>query len=305
MTLGQLSAGDLARRLAGPGLALSTGPFNVRIRTRLPQVRAALACLYACHPLPAGEDFCDFTLDLAAPSLLRAWLRPQVQVRHEGLALFEPLPQDQAFALLEWTMNWWIAGNANQYLLLHAAVIERDGLAVILPAPPGAGKSTLCAGLVHRGWRLLSDEMAMIALDSGLLHALARPISLKNASLAVIRDFVPGAVFGAAAHDTAKGTVAHLMPKPEDVARMHEPARPRWVVFPRFEPGAAAALTPRPKADAMMELGRNAFNYALLGREGFESLACVIDASDAYDFRYGSLDDAVRVFDGLARGLGA
>lgn len=304
MTLGQLSAGDLARRLAGPGLALSTGPFNVRIRTRLPQVRAALARLYAQHPLAGDAAFCDFTLDMAPPSRLRAWLRPQVQVRHEGQALFEPLPQDQAFALLEWTMNWWIAGNANQYLLLHAAVIERGGLAAILPAPPGSGKSTLCAGLVHRGWRLLSDEMAMLALDDGQLHALARPVSLKNASLDVIRDFVPGAVFGAAAHDTAKGTVAHLMPKPDDVARMHEPARPRWVVFPRFERDAAATLTPRPKADAMMELGRNAFNYAVLGREGFEALAGVIDACDTFDFRYGHLDDAVRVFDGLARSAG-
>ncbi len=305
MTLGQLSAGDLARRLAGPGLALSTGPFNVRIRTRLPQVAAALSLLYAQHPLVEAEAFCDFTLDLAAPSALRRWLRPQVQVRFEGMPLFEPLPQDQAFALLEWTMNWWIAGNANQYLLLHAAVIERNGFAVILPAPPGSGKSTLCAGLVHRGWRLLSDEMAMIALDTGLLQGLARPISLKNASLQVMRDFVPGAVFGAAAHDTAKGTVAHLSPKPEDVRRMHEPAHPRWVVFPRYEAGAEATLLARPKAGAMMELGRNAFNYAVLGRDGFEALAGVVDASDAYDFRYSRLDDAVRVFDDLARAAGA
>jgi HprK-related kinase A len=301
MTLGQLSAGDLARRLAGPGLGLRTGPFNVRIRTHLPQVSAALGLLYAQHPLTGDDAFCDFTLDLGPPSTLRHWLRPQVQVRYEHTPLFEPLPQDQAFALLEWTMNWWIAGNANQYLLLHAAVIERDGFAAILPAPPGSGKSTLCAGLVHRGWRLLSDEMAMIALDCGDLHGLARPISLKNASLQVMRDFVPGAVFGAAAHDTAKGTVAHLMPKPEDVLRMHETARPRWVVFPRYERDAEATLAPRPKADAMMELGRNAFNYAVLGREGFEALAGVIDASDAYDFRYSRLDDAVRVFDDLIR----
>jgi predicted ATPase len=34
---------------------------------------------------------------------------------------------------------------------------------VILPAPPGSGKSTLCAALVTRGWRLLSDELTWCA----------------------------------------------------------------------------------------------------------------------------------------------
>jgi predicted ATPase len=33
-------------------------------------------------------------------------------------------------------------------------VVERDGHALILPAMPGSGKSTLTAALVQRGWRL-------------------------------------------------------------------------------------------------------------------------------------------------------
>ena len=48
------------------------------------------------------------------------------------------------------------------FLLVHAAVLERDGRAVVMPGPSGVGKSTLCAALVARGWRLLSDEVAMI-----------------------------------------------------------------------------------------------------------------------------------------------
>lgn len=300
MKLGQLPAGDLARRLAGPGLALRTGPFNVRVRSAIDTVQRALGLLYDGHSLVDDDEFCDFTLEVASPAGLRRWVRPQVQVRHEGQLLFEPLPLAHAHPLLEWTMNWWISGHAHQYLLLHAAVIERGGRAAILPAPPGSGKSTLCAGLIHRGWRLLSDEMALISLATGDLVGLARPVSLKNASLRVIREFVPGAVLSEPAHDTAKGSVAHLRPKPEDVARAAEPARPAWVVFPRYLPDVEATLAPRAKADAMMELGSNAFNYGLLGREGFECLAEVISASECFDFSYSRLDDAVTVFDHLA-----
>jgi hypothetical protein len=59
-------------------------------------------------------------------------------------------------------------------------------------------------------------------------------------------------------------------------------------------------LTARSKANSMLELGRNSFNYMVLGLKGFEVLSSVIDASDCYDFQYSQLDDAVAVFDALA-----
>lgn len=298
-----MSARQLARRLAGDGLAFAAGPFNFRVRSALPAVASGLRLLYEHHPLVGDDAFCDCTLELAAPSMLRHWVRPQVQARLNGQPLFEPLPQGQAFALLEWTMNWWISTHAHQFLLLHAAVVAHaDGRAAVLPAPPGSGKSTLCAALIQRGWRLLSDEMAMLSLESGLLHGLARPVSLKNQSLDVIRRFQPGVVIGAPAHDTAKGTVAHLKPIRAHVDTVSDPAVPAWVVFPRYTPQAPASLTPRAKADSMMELGRNAFNYSLLGLDGFNALVNTITRCACFDFSYGHLDDATAAFERLAQG---
>ena len=86
-------------------------------------------------------------------------------------------------------MNWCIAGHAHHYLMLHAAVLEKNGQAVILPGDPGAGKSTLTALLALSGWRLLSDEITLIDRDDGLIVPLARPVSLKNASIDVVRAF--------------------------------------------------------------------------------------------------------------------
>lgn len=299
--MGQLALPLLQRQLASDGVAFAAGPFNFRVRSRLPGVARALQLLYENHPLLGGEEFCDCTLELNAPSPWRRWLRPQVQARFQGRQLFEPLPQDQAYALLEWTMNWWISNHAHQYLLLHAAVVARDGgRALILPAPPGSGKSTLCAALIQRGWRLMSDEMAMVSMQTGLLHGMARPVSLKNQSLQVIRGFEPAVVLGAAAHDTAKGTVAHLKPSRGHALQAAQPARAAWVVFPRYVAGAPASLKPRREADAMMELGRNAFNYPLLGLDGFNVLAAIVSTCRCFDFSYGQLDEAIAVFDRLA-----
>lgn len=298
--LSDLSLAELRRQLRGPGLLIRTGPFNFRILSPIDSVARGLQLLYADYPLADASEFFDFTVSLLPSGGLRRWWRPQVRFVYDGQSPFALLPIDHAFPLLEWAMNWCISTQAHHYLTLHAAVIERHGCAVIMPAPPGSGKSTLCAGLVNRGWRLLSDELTLVSLSDALITPLGRPVSLKNQSLEVIRQFAPGVVMNQVTHDTSKGSVSHMKVPAEHVLRLQEKARPRWVIFPKYVPGAHPELTPRSKANSMLELGRNSFNYTVLGLTGFELLSEIITSSDCYDFTYSQLEDAVAVFDQLA-----
>ena len=300
MILSGLSPAEVESRLRNEGLGIRTGPFNFRILSTIESVALGLMLLYADYPLLDDEEFVDFTVTLSRTGGVRRWWRPQVKFVYDGESPFAVLPIDHAFPLLEWAMNWCISTQAHHYMTLHAAVMEREGCAVIMPAPPGSGKSTLCASLVNRGWRLLSDELTLISLEDGLITPLGRPISLKNQSLQVIREFVPGAVLNQVTHDTSKGSVSHMKVPTAHVERLEVRARPRWVIFPKYVSQARAELTARSKANSMLELGRNAFNYTVLGLTGFEMLADVVSASDCYDFTYSRLDDAVSVFDTLA-----
>lgn len=299
MKLGDLSLAQLRQRLADNDLALRTGPFVTRIQSPMPQVAEGLLRLYADFPLDAGE-FRDFHVRVGPPSGLRRWLRPQINFWYDDHSPFKPLPANHAFALLEWGLNWCIAGHAHHYLMLHAAVLEKNGRAVVLPGDPGAGKSTLTAALMLSGWRLLSDEITLVDRDDGLLVGLARPVSLKNASIDVIQRAFPDAVIGAPAYDTHKGTVAHVKPSADSVARVGEKARPAWVVFPRWREGSTARLSPHSRADALLHTASHAFNYSLLGGLGFELNAALMDACTCHDFEYSNLDDALRVFAELA-----
>lgn len=89
---------------------------------------------------------------------------------------------EHAYAFLEWGMNWCVSVTANEYLKLHAAVVAKDGIVLLMPGLPGAGKSTLCAALALHGWRVLSDEHALVVPGTANIVPLPRPISLKNAS---------------------------------------------------------------------------------------------------------------------------
>ncbi len=301
MKVSDLTDRDLRGLLHGEGVVICSGPFKFRILSPIETVAQGIRLLYADYPVGAAGEFVDFNIVLErSKGLHRCWHR-QVNFCFNGIYPFLPLPVGHAYPLLEWAMNWCISTQAHHYLMLHSAVIEHDGCAVIMPAPPSSGKSTLCAGLVSRGWRLLSDELALISLADRLIAPLGRPIGLKNQSIDVIRDFVPGVVFNQVTHDTSKGSVAHMKVPTAQVRRMNERAEPRWVIFPKYVAGAKAELTPRSKANSMLELGRNSFNYMVLGLTGFEVLTDVITASDCYDFRYGQLEDAVTIFDTLAK----
>jgi HprK-related kinase A len=299
LTVSALTRSELGARLERTGIHLQTGSFVTCVKTSISHVADGIGLLYADYPLLEQGDFADFHVSFNQPGGLRRWFRPQVRFDYDGMAPFKPLPVEQAFPMFEWVLNWCISSRANRYLIIHAAVVEKHGHAAILPAPPGSGKSTLCAALVSKGWRLLSDELTLIRLEDGKLVPLPRPISLKNGSIDIIRRYAPGATFSREVSDTAKGTVAHLKAPADSIARAAQTAAPAWIVFPKYEAGAAATLEPIPQARAFMRVAENAFNYSLLGAAGFQALAGVIDQCSSYNFTYSVLDDAIEIFSRL------
>lgn len=297
MRLSELGAG------AGRGrwrcAVYRTGPFLVGLRTTHAPVWDLLTALYPDTEVVSGEAIVHFRLSLRRPHGPRRWWRPQIEFLQERESPFEPYPLDHAFPLLEWGLNWCIAMRAHQYLMLHAGAVERDGDALVLPAMPGSGKSTLSAALSLRGWRLLSDEFGLYDPGARHLDPLPRAVPLKNESIGVIRAFDPRAHLGPVFPKTRKGDVAHLRPPGDSLLRQREPAVPRWILFPRFTPGSEARMEPVAKSLAFTRLAQNAFNYRLLGQVGFDALAALIRSCDCWSLVYSDLDQALAHVDAL------
>ena len=299
MIVSQLSEQALQQTMGQQGLALQLGPFQARVCSPLEEVAAGVGLFYRDYPC-TPQPFSDFHVNLKRPTNLRRWLRPQVLFDMDGRTPFKPLPRVQSFPLLEWGLNWCVSAHCHQYLIIHAACVAKNDVALILPAPPGAGKSTLCAALVSRGWRLLTDELTLLSLSQpGSIVPLPRPISLKNASIEVIREFAPDEYLGPSTRDTLKGTVAHMR-APVGSSRSTQPAQARWLVFPRYIPAAAPELLARPKAESFLQLAEQAFNFNVLGQAGFVALRQLFDQCQCFDFTYGHLQEAMEIFDELA-----
>ncbi len=298
--VGELSLADLKARLRGDGLILVVGPFLVKIHSAMNLIAQGIHLLYEHHSVLEHAPFCDFHMRFVSSSGYRRWHKPKMRFYFGSQEPFLPLPAHQAMPLFEWAMNWCMANHSHQYLVIHAASLEKNGQGLVMPAPPGSGKSTLSAGLVSRGWRLLSDELAMIDVKKGHLVGLARPISLKGASLQVIKKFEPQSIFSKEVMTDTKGLVGHLKPSLQSVSRVNEKVMPSLIVFPKWANATQATLTPRPKGKTFLEISENSFNYATLGSDGFQTMAKMLRGCLCYDFHYADLDQAVAVFETLS-----
>jgi len=279
---------------------IAVGPFSASINTNLPAVINDLSLLYSEHPKLSDDQFFDFKIQIRSPNVLRHFFRPQVNFYSADETPFKPLPLNQASAMFEWGFNWCIANHAHHFLIFHAAVLEKNGVCVIMPAPPGSGKSTLCASLTFHGWRLLSDELTMLSLANGKIYPLARPINLKNNSIDLIKNFAPSAVFTSTMNDTHKGSVALLKPSAESVVRMHEKATATHIIFPQYLENAKLTSEYVSSKSVFLKLIENSFNYHLLGKQGFTSLMSLVKQVNGLNLTYSSLDDGINYFDSLA-----
>lgn len=302
--VGDLSALEMRHALSGDDLSIRVGPYIYRVQSSMGIINSGLRTLYSDYPLIEGGGFSDFHVAIRPPNWAQQ-LRRRVDFYIDNDRPFNRIEYRHAFAFLEWGMNWCVAQFANEYLKLHAAVVAKNGKAVILPGLPGAGKSTLCAALALSGWRVLSDEHALIQLNTANIVPVCRPISLKNESIDIIKAFDPGVVYGPLSEETHKGSVVHmkgdLSPDSHDVT----PVPARFMIFPEYIKNEALNLEPRAKAECFMFAALHAFNYSLLGIDGFETMSACMDAVDCYSLSYSNLNEAVEAFDQLALSEGS
>lgn len=302
---GEARIGDLGRDafescIGDGGVGVRFGPFDVHVTVTARDLWGPLYELYRDYPMLQGARPYTCRVSLDPVRSWRHWRADRVRLRVDGRPPHEDMPLRHGLAVLEWGLNLVIALRHQAYLMLHAAAVERNGRVLLLPASPGHGKTTLCAGLVHRGWRFLSDEFGLVRPGTRDAIPVPRPLPLKNASIGVIRGFAPDAHLGPEIPGTRKGTVAHLRPPAASIQRADEAAPIAAIVFPRWMTGAALALEPVRPGHAFMELATHAFNYEVLGYDGFRTVRDIVGGAACHRLVYSDLEEAVALLTALS-----
>ena len=177
------------------------------------------------------------------------------------------------------------------HVALHAAAAAWDRRGIIFPGAPDSGKTTLVAGLTQVGFAYLSDEAALIDPRTGLLHPFPRALAMDAQSV----DAIPG-LRGKLPpdHDQFMRFRYHVAPDDLRPGAVGRPCHVQYVIAPKYEAGSDTALEQMSRAEALMTLAENSFNFVRFGARAVDSLRGALEGVRCYRLRIGNLDDGIR-----------
>ena len=256
--------------------ALGT-PVEVSVDDDVPDADV-VALLLAAYPATTRTPALAFRLRGGArPALVCAGrYETAVETAADLVPLFEV---DLYHALVEQAAPGW---------LLHAAALERDGGAVVLAGPSGAGKTTLTLALLARGWRLSTEEIVLV--DRGaIVTGLARPI---HAHPAIPSEWTQRTHV----MRSSRGALTARIAQPPAALRMTAPLPLRALARIGHASGIPPSLEVMPPAVALERL------WACTLRQDDDGLAAatsLVGRHTAYALRSSSVAEAVMLVDRL------
>ena len=104
---------------------------------------------------------------------------PSLIVEH---LLYELPDTDRYIEYAELIVFRHLLEQLDDYIVLHAGVVSREGRAIVVYGQSGFGKTTLTLELLRRGYGFMSDEFCPIRLSDFLIEPFERLIGLKRSS---------------------------------------------------------------------------------------------------------------------------
>jgi hypothetical protein len=181
----------------------------------------------------------------------------------------------------------------------HAGCVSRDGLAIVMPADPESGKTTLTCGLVRAGLTYVTDEGVAFEPGTARIEPFPKPLSLDRGSWFLFPELEPVHDARAAEFERSQWQVP---PAAIRSGAVSGPCTARFLVFPKYVEGATTALAPMTRAEALIALAKNTFHFNQHSRESLDQLEVVVRACDCYRLTVGALDDAVACIEELVSG---
>jgi HprK-related kinase A len=294
--LSAFSRFELRQALKRGSLTLYLGPFAHMIKGASDPLLDYLQDTYRDTLVElTPSDVTDIHLNLSAPNFLRRFIRRQVTPDPGFDVPVAPLPLSMAPLAFEMGLNLSVALKCCRFVTVHAGVVADEDGAIMMSGASGSGKSTLTAALMAEGYRLFSDEFALVGLSDRLLHPYPRPISMKQETIPVIADLVGEEFISPVISGTPKGDIAYRRARNSDIQAAQTPAKPQMILFPRFSQGEASQVQPLNTAEAIMNLIPASTNYTLLGEPAFHAMLEMVQNVPAYEISYGSLEQSVEI----------
>lgn len=221
----------------------------------------------------------------------------QLRLTQDDNLLYEGDSMATAADLLLGKSCYHLADRSQGGLLFHAGGLCRQGKGLLLPGTMGAGKTTLTAWLLSRGFDYLTDELVFVPQGAETIQPFPRPLNFKRPARSLFEhqldfDGQDNQILSAGSTDLIPPTL--FSPN----TALSEP-RLRLIIFPHYQVDGRFELLQLSRAQAGLELMQCLINARNLPDHGFSEVTRLARAVPAYNMTYANFAQVESHIDSL------
>lgn len=204
----------------------------------------------------------------------------RMQICRAGQAPLTAQDDGEFLFLFEKDLTIEIERQRRDLYFIHAAALEVGSNAVLLVAPSGKGKSTTAWGLLHHGFRYLSDELAPVELETMRVFPYPHALCLKSE---------PPENYSLPTGILRTARTVHVPTHSLNHAPVNEPVPLAAMIFLEYRPGSTPDLQAISKAEAAARLFAQALNPLAHSDNGLGGAIAIAMQLACYKLRSGDL----------------
>jgi len=219
-----------------------------------------------------------------------------------GIRQFCRVPSDTLPNCLVPVFFQCATGSLKHKLLFHAAVVGNSRQVLMLPAGSAAGKTTLTALLLRRGYDFYSDELAVVDIKDRTVTPFPMPMSIKPGSLDIMASGYPE-LKRAFFYRRPDGRQTAYVPPPKQT-RLPSDARAviRAFIFPTFRKHNPTRLARISKPDALNRLFMTVSSNRDLKAPDISTILHLIERTPCFRLPFSDANKAADIIDSRFHG---
>ncbi len=189
----------------------------------------------------------------------------------------------------------------DDHLILHSALVIKNGKAIVLPGHRKSGKSTLVISLLKHGFKYYSDDITAINLKSWGATGFPRAIMIRNGSLSLFPSLKPElSCYSYKFNNGHKSKKVHLgIPSKRVLAPLNKSFPISSIIFPKYSANGNTSISDIRNSTAALNLLACTINQNSFVDSGFNTVASIVRNIRCYSLQIKDLSNASEIVNGL------